>query len=167
MHHFKEFITITIVSNNSYDLCLRPLVWLLLHCQCFILQYCPLRKVLVWRHKFFRVVRRIVSGNLDVISFLFPFLNSKQIASLKNIFEFKRKIFMKGGFILWYNVPVYCFGQKFRIFFSDHFWSHKSSFNIHYFFLTSKHFITFSLRTTLMFFVKVLQILHVNNLNSY
>ena len=112
---------------------------------------------------FFWVVRRIASGNLDVIKFYFASLNSKQIVSLKMIFQFKRHIVMWGGFIFWHNVPACCsgfkyfgqirLGQKFPIFCSDHIWSRKCI-NIHCPFLTSKHFIMFSLRTTLMCFHK-------------
>ena len=39
---------------------------------------------------FFCVVKRIVSGNLDVINFNFASLTSKQIISSKMIFQLKR-----------------------------------------------------------------------------
>ena len=119
------------------------------------------------------VVRRTLSGNLDVVNFYFESLNSKQIVSLKMIFQFKRHI-VHGGLILGYNVSTFCYGftyfghirlgQKFSIFCSDHFRSPKYSFNIQ---PVLKHFILFSFRTALMCFHKFLEIHLVNNLNSY
>ena len=44
--------------------------------------------------RFFWVVRRIISGNLDIITFYFASLNSKQIIYLKMIFQFKKHIVM-------------------------------------------------------------------------
>ena len=153
---------ITIASNNSDELRLKLLVWLWLHWLIFYLViWFIAQKYQSWYGdiSFFRVVRRIASGNLDVINFYFASLNGEQIVSLKMIFQLKRHIVMYGGFILWHNVPACCsgfkyfiqtgLGEKFPIFCSDHCWSRKYI-NIHYHFLTCKHFIMFSLRTTLM-----------------
>ena len=43
---------------------------------------------------FFWVVRRIASENIDVINFYFASLNSKQIVSLKIMFQYKKLIVM-------------------------------------------------------------------------
>ena len=46
---------------------------------------------------FFGVVRRIVSGNFDIINFCFASLNSKQIVPLKMIFNSKGIFLCKGA----------------------------------------------------------------------
>ena len=139
----------------------------------FRIDYIHSRTIFTSLRTFFWVVRRALSGNLDVVNFYFASLNSKQRVSLKTIFQFKAYCYVR-DFILWNNVSTSCYGfkyfgqirlgQKFSIFCSDHFRSHKYSFNNQ---PVLKHFIMFSLRTALMCFHKFLQIHHVNDLNSY
>ena len=112
-----------------------------------------------------------------VINFYFTSLDSKQIASLQIILQFKNCIVMWGSFTLWHNLSVRCsgfkycgqirFGQTLSIFCSDHFWSCKYSFNIPYPFLIRKRFMMFFsfMKTRHMCLLKILHIVQLINLN--
>ena len=106
------------------------------------------------------ILRRIVSGKPDVINFYFTSLSSTLLC--KDI-DFVTQC---TTLLLWIEIFWSDKNWSEKVC-SDHFWSCKYGFNIHCPFLTSKHFIMFSLRTTLMCFLKFLKILHVNNLSPY